>query len=209
MTDSSFPAALDGDWHDISDETARLLTERIYDFGVLSRKRRVRRMRAMALPFFAEHILCDMETTQMGQATEWVSCLYGSDGARALTGDSAVIHGINGREDPNLADPALEMAYLQFFCRFVHGDEGPFEIVTGPEQVAGNVAAKIAPPRKDAETGLWSASVLYGGTLFEAAFKIETNGQVNMESDTPVAEDVGRVPDVIFDKAARRLRREA
>lgn len=208
MTDSSFPAAFDGDWSDIPEETSRLLFERMYDFGILPRRRKLGRLRAMPLPFFADHVLCDVETIVREQDREWVSCLYGPDGARALTGDSAVIHALNNRADPSLADLSHEEAYLRFFCRFVHGDEGPFEIVTRPEQVLGDVPTEISDPRKDPESGLWSASVLYGGVLFAAEFKVNANGQVKMESDTPLVEDVRRVPDVVYDEAARRLRTE-
>ncbi len=207
MSEEEFPAATDGDWMVLSDDTVTLLAERLYDFGALDRKRKVKSVRATKLPFYEDQLLCDVATTARRQPDEWLSCLYGPDGVRPLTGRSEVIHALNGKVEPDLGAPTVQDAYLRFFCRFVHGQEGPFEIVTDTAQfTTEDDEIDVEPPVFDAEDALWSAFVLYGGALFKATFTVEADGHVRMEDDTPISQNVVRVPDVQFDGAVRRLR---
>jgi|GEM_PF-3423485 len=202
MTD--FPAAFDGPWHSLSDDITALLGERLHDFGLIERPRqRVKAARVRDLAFYPGQLLCDIHIATLAKPDAWLSCLYGETGLRALTGESEVIHRLNRAHKPDLSDTALQEEYLKFFCRFVHGQEGPFELITSGGQVEGPAPA---PPRFDEDKKIWSATVLYGTALFAADFTVSTSGNVTMEDDVPLAEDIRRNPDVIHDGALRRLR---
>lgn len=181
-----------------------MLTERLQDFGVIKASiDRVQGIRAQRLPFYKDHILCDVALDRMPRSRIWLSCLYGPDGVHALTGASVVIHGLNRQLKPDLSDPDIQAAYLRLFCRFVHGQEGPFEIISGSGIVKDHATAA---PSYDDEDKLWSASVLYGGALFDAKLRVQDDGHVKMEDDTPVAEVMRRAPEMIYDGAIRKKR---
>lgn len=100
----TFPSAHEGPWHDLSPYTAALLTERLQDFGVIKASiDRVQGIRAQRLPFYKDHILCDVALDRMPRSRIWLSCLYGPDGVHALTGASVVIHGLNRQLKPDLS----------------------------------------------------------------------------------------------------------
>lgn len=208
MTEHPISPVPDDGWRELTPETTALLTERLFDFQIIRRSRQVTNMRTCRLAFYPDHVLCDIRTEAPAEPVEWVCCLYGRDGFRKLNGDSSVIHGLNADVGPGLEDPEVQRAYLKFFCFFVHGEEGPFEIITTPDQLAEDIDLPVGQPALDTESNLWTASVLYGSTLFEAQFRITDDGHISMEADTPLREDVARNPALIFDGAIRRMRQE-
>ena len=208
MKDHSLSPVPDENWRNPAPDTTALLTERLFDFQVMPRRRNITGIRLAPLPYYPDHVLCDIRTEFPGEPVEWICCLYGRDGFRKLDGNSGVIHDLNAEVSPDLSDTDVQHAYLKFFCFFVHGDEGPFEIISSADDLKGDVDLPVNPPALDTETGLWTANVLYGTTFFEAQFKIEGDGHIRMESDTPIRQGVSRNPSLIFDGAVRRLRDE-
>jgi hypothetical protein len=90
--------------------------------------------------------------------------------------------------------------YLHFFCNAVRGDEGAFRIVQNERDL--RLCGALVPTRplrkhlrrvtmrEDGEDLLAEAVVLYGGMLFDAAFRVSPAGSVRMERDEPLASDV-------------------
>jgi hypothetical protein len=105
-------------------------------------------------------------------------------------GDEAGLVILNGRSKPihdlndvagtlELATPEQAMQYLLLFCTHVWGDEGAFAIVPG----------SVAPMVQEGDrTWRTQARVEYGSGLFEAKFKIEPTGEIEMEQDLPLRE---------------------
>lgn len=118
-----------------------------------------------------------------------------------LEGQSKAIHMMNKRQAPLLSAETV-MAYLAFFCFFVHGEAGPFFVVDTLETtlmpdaaVKALIQEVLIPPRllgQDLD-GNWliSATIFYADNLFHAKFKIRPNGMVYMEEDRPLKGGLG------------------
>lgn len=210
MDDFPLAPPLEGDWVTMDDDTSALLGARLVDFEAVPRSQTIGAIRVLPCPCYAEYVLCDAVLGKPGPDQAMMSFLYGRDGVWRLTGNSEVIHMANANHAPDLSTPALQAFYLRFFCFFVHGAEGPFEIVSDSDSlVPGDFeASAVQPPKKDEETGYWATTVLYGRSLFRAEFEIEDGGQVRMENDDVIAEEVTRRPELVFEDALRRLRQE-
>ena len=205
MTGFPMDPPLDGDWTTLGEETRGLLGERLRDFGAVPGKAVIGAIRALDCPCYADRLLCDA-ATETDQGPAMVSFIYARDGVRRLSGDSRIIHQMNEAATPDLSTAALQAFYLRFFCFFVHGGEGPFEILDDAARLApGDFDPKdVRAPERDEKTGLWRASVLYGRSLFRAEFHVEDTGMVKMESDDLIAEGMERVPPLIFEGGLRR-----
>lgn len=199
-----------GNWTPLQATTAALLGERLYDFGAVPRSQPVGPIRAMRCPFNGDYLFCDVALGEPGLGQGMVCFLYGRDGVRKLTGASEVIHAINAQKPPDLSTRAREAFYLQFFCLFVQGGDGPFEVLLDAATLApGDFdATALRRPEKNERTGLWTAFVLYGKALFRTEFAVQEDGHVRMESDEAIAQGVTRQPDLVYDGPLRRLRAE-
>jgi len=121
-----------------------------------------------------------------------------------LDGSSAPIHDANEAGPITVTENNI-LAYLDFFCFFVHGDEGPFFIIEDINHPALDTA-KMDPGTKKtienailpasyegkSEAGTFEASamVLYGNALFSARFAITKTGMIEMIDDEPIAADL-------------------
>jgi len=113
---------------------------------------------------------------------------------------SAAIHAMNAAVKPTLTpDQALE--YLGFFCTFVHGEDGPFLILSSGENPllpSGLDTTKIAgflrPPsvlKTDDKGHHIEAFVYYAGSLFLSNFIVAPSGMCEMIEDEPVVPEAG------------------
>ena len=96
--------------------------------------------------------------------------------------------------------------YLRFFCMFVYGNEGPFQIVERlvavsddslnrhPERVTleGYVGPLIAKEQDSSAKFRFIATVYYGNTLFRAEFAVAPDGEVSVVNDEVLASNVAR-----------------
>ena len=149
-----------------------------------------------------------------------------SDSLFKLDGTSTPIHDLNEKRsdsgstyrasqssdsnEQQAASPASEtvlslradtvLAYMRFFCFFVHGSEGPFVVLESASQ--GELRTDLADATRETiykyahpswlrgeHEGVFyvAASVLYGSALFAADFKITKNGLIEMLDDQPLA----------------------
>lgn len=120
-----------------------------------------------------------------------------------LNGAAPPIHEVN-KLAPVRIDEGNCLDYLQFFCFFVRGDEGPFLIVQSMEDEL--VPKQLDPPlrtslekairpavikEKDAEGNIFvEATVYYSNAVFLADFKVIPGGMVEMRDDKPVLSDL-------------------
>jgi ATP-dependent Zn protease len=121
--------------------------------------------------------------------------LWSPYGLFSLDGTSAPIHDAIEREGLELTGDNV-LAYTIWFCRHVHGDEGPFWVVLRREDLNTiDQASRDAVPdnliRKPvvatSEPG-WTVQVpvQYGGALFDAKFSVRPDGNINMDDDVPL-----------------------
>lgn len=131
----------------------------------------------------------------------------------ALKGRSPPIHEVNARAGVRI-DRTTAVAYLRFFCFFVHGSEGggPFHIVADaedpllpdalfedPEAPIGELLSapvlmdlpERAGDEPDDGGGLHClARLIHARRFFEAMFAIRPDGAVEMIDDTPLLTDL-------------------
>lgn len=121
-----------------------------------------------------------------------------------LDGSSAPIHDANEADAVTVTEGKV-LDYLEFFCYFVHGEEGPFLIVRDISHPAIDqskidgatrevIENALRPPAFEgkADDGRFEASamVLYGNALFSARFSLSADGMVEMIDDEPIATDL-------------------
>lgn len=117
-----------------------------------------------------------------------------------LDGTSPVLHKMNEQGFLSLTEDTL-FDYLNFFCLFVQGAEGPFlvaESTTNP--FLANIEKKSKAVlkkhlfhlqyrgRDDNGSFLMDAAILYGHHLFHAQFVIRESGMIEMSGDESLAE---------------------
>lgn len=120
-----------------------------------------------------------------------------------LNGTSPAIHEVN-RQAPVRIDEGNCLDYLEFFCFFVRGEEGPFLIAQSigdtyvpkplDPPVRMDLSRAIRPAvikEKDTEGNiLVEATVYYSNAVFLAEFKIMPSGMVEMMDDEPILSDL-------------------
>lgn len=121
-----------------------------------------------------------------------------------LDGSSAPIHDAN-EAGPVWINEENILAYLDFFCFFVHGEDGPFFVVEDINHPALDTSKLDSDTRDAIENALFparydgkseegtfvaSAVILYGKDLFSARFALTTTGMIEMIDDDCIADDL-------------------
>lgn len=166
------------------------------------------RAQALALPMYEQARL--VRLTSPAWRDDVKICFLELNGQLTrLNGTSPPIHEMNAKAPVLLSDDNV-LAYLAFFCLFVHGDEGPFFIVhrlDDPLFPAGLADARPAAhpdapslrmvfrtPRRFGRDprGHWRVAALvhYGDTIFASDFMVNPDGKIDMVDDTPLCEDL-------------------
>lgn len=161
-------------------------------------------VRSARLPFLREHQLVCL--TRPGDAgTKHCFLLHGSR-SLVLDGTSDPIHTINHTEGVRLA-PELRGAFLRFFCAFVYGSEGPFQIIEDPAALRDlpaedggvhpkqelldrvrSLARPLAAQLDSAGDSHFETLIVYGAQAFIADMRVDEKATVEMVSD----EEIGR-----------------
>ncbi len=195
--DSSGPG-----WSDLEDPMAFLAKVNPID-GVLEVGEDVQ-VKACHLPFYES-----VELVAVG-SEEWeenlrIFYLVLDEKPFRLNGSSPPIHEINVQAPVRIdADNAL--AYLVFFCLFVHGDDGPFYVLSDlkdpllPDGILdessefSSIRTLFRKPRLFGvdDLGRFQASALifYSNAVFIGDFLIAPSGMIEMVSDQPIAGDL-------------------
>lgn len=117
-----------------------------------------------------------------------------------LDGTSPPIHQLNSRHGTDLKEEHA-LAYLGFFCTFVHGNRGMFGLIGSvdetilpedwPRKEQGKYL-KAASIEKEDERGFFvDASVVFGDALFRTQFHVLRSGMTEMLDDELQAADLG------------------
>ncbi|MDY7094327.1 MAG: hypothetical protein SX243_15260 [Acidobacteriota bacterium] len=158
------------------------------------------RARRTKLPFYPGwNALEVLLLTEEGTVAAAVA-VEGEEHVLMLQGTSPPLHYLNHELPIVLETPEQADAYVRFFCGAVHGEEGPFRLITDTEDIL-----PLLPPDTDwqvstieehlhplelepQEDGFWAASaaVQYSNALFDADFKIYPTGMVEMLDDSPL-----------------------
>ena len=180
-------------------------------------------MEGRALSFFPGALLVRVRDPE--GAGPWLHALWTRTGFFWLHGDSGDIHAAVEREDFCLGDHNV-LSYLGFFCRFIRSDRGPFHALATVEHAAALLGGAggetdatalalirrhLVPPEVRRAGSRWrvECTVLYDTTLYKAAFLVDPGGQVEMEDDTVLAEDLPAVHCGDEGRAAASLSDEA
>lgn len=129
--------------------------------------------------------------------------LANADDLTRLDGTSPPIHMTNAEQSLVLNEETV-LDYLQFFCFFVRGEDGPFYILDSSEarylpktltqQEKGMLQDRWQPPRLwgSSEDGHFriSAPVYYGNALFISEFEIQLTGMLDMTEDHVITGDL-------------------
>lgn len=223
------PPVCGGDWQALTEAeaTARLArVEAAFGPGAFLRGLRARPVLGLRAFAPASHpgaetveILLGPEGDGAGAAPVSALFLLGADGAVLLTGQSAPLHAFNpGRID--LGTEAAARDYARLFCGVVQGEEGPFRLIEGPEDLRGLALPGAAampetaladlggPALARAEDGAaWEvrSHVLYGDQLFRAVFRIPADGMIEMVEDEEAAAGLPVIRAAIRDGLRRVL----
>lgn len=117
-----------------------------------------------------------------------------------LDGKSDTIRRLNRTAGLMLDTAERAAEYLKFFCAYVWAEEGRFRIVEAIDEIrlfararpniAENMPEALTPKRAGA-TDSWSVDavcLVYGKSLYKAAFRISLQGEVEMLADELLAE---------------------
>jgi ankyrin repeat protein len=167
------------------------------------------------LPFYPNPGVRLIRVKNLGEASPNQFFYWLKDGEKVfrLDGTSPPIHECNARHIPELSGKRA-MEYLEFFCFFVRGEDGPFYLIGGhdapylPESCKGRSGSESAC--STAFRGVYqapqhfgmtddgkhriSALVYYSNLMFVADFLVYPSGMVEMSADWPV---ISGLPDKI------------
>lgn len=155
----------------------------------------------LPLPFYSDGVWLLRIIPSGGSEAAAGYGLWSGRGLLPLDGTSTPIHDANEQLGLALRDSNV-LAYVTWFCRFVHGDDGPFWAVLRHEDLnvrhggQGPVASGIVPDgmivkpvveRGEGDSG-WvvTLAVQYGDALFRARFEVEPDGAIEMIDDEPL-----------------------
>lgn len=159
------------------------------------------------LPFYKKHKLYCIRT-KIGNQTKYCFILHGLK-TLVLNGSSPPIHEINRLEKLTLV-ANNSASYLRFFCSFVYGDLGPFQILEDkasikiPESnkkekaiwgpLASTIKEKVKPlqlePVEANKSPEFLVTLYYGDEVFACSMLVHKNGMVEMLNDEPIAKDI-------------------
>lgn len=222
------------DWRDLDVEESLVILRSIDqwfedddDVPSLLQAHAIERVRVADLICYPDAMLVECQGYTSDGFPGVFSVLIYTDGMLHLSGSSMGIHGLNVEMKPDLSTEAKQLAYLEFFMNWVHGDDGRFQPVTSEDDIIfrcqpGTVLdlnMEIHPPKpceylpepvvpeddkvdadtpeQDEPSPTFKAIVLYGTNLFEAVMVIRPTGMVEMKSDDNLAEDLPVIPEVM------------
>lgn len=194
----SMPTMLDSSWRTLTEDESAVSIER---FAALKEGNReiatgVSLVRQAPLVFYADGHIVELEAAA-DDGPRIFTMLRVGDKYYSLDGTSPAIHRAKD-ENRLLLDTADQAAsYIRFFTTYVHGEEGPFQIVESEDDIVWqntvrqetkNIAQGVMIPFEvwKAEDDRWmaSASLQYGAGIFHTSFALSMTGMIEMVEDT-------------------------
>lgn len=169
-------------------------------------------LRGMALPFYPNHRLIMARCPHWTPEPTALYWLVGPDDTYPLVGVSPPIHEANAKSGQRITKET-SLAYLIFFCHFVHGEDGPFAVLESLDNpylppASKNMHDLDAMESRDLRllalrhqspryhgTGAdgrfrYSATLLYSNAIFLADLLIHPSGMIEMLNDAPLITDL-------------------
>lgn len=145
----------------------------------------------------------------------YLTFLETAGGFVPIDGNSTQIHELNKKQNLSLETAADAATYLRFFCSSLSAEEGVFRIferaqyllpLGNPGKAEEDAQRRAAPLKFESaghdETGqffMFSAAVKYSNAIFEAKFKVQQNGFVEMLEDTAVVQNLNVYVEIFND----------
>ena len=206
MTDIDLFHPANRGWEDAGNEAPEYVREQLpqLSWGKIT-------VRQRTLPFYDGVRLLIIRGADWAPPNLLLYALQTEDEVYLLNGKSPPIHAINSKGHLDLNEDTI-IPYLEFFCFFVRGDEGPFYVV-GDRSAAylpnglrhGSVDEALAEAKRHFESryqsprmfgrspdNKWrcSATIMYSNAMFVADFLIHSSGMAEMINDTPIISDL-------------------
>jgi ATP-dependent Zn protease len=167
-----------------------------------------------SLPFYKKYKLYCLRTSING-VYRHCYILFNTK-SFVLNGTSPPIHEVNSDEKLGLNEKN-SASYLRFFCSFVYGELGPFQILENKDLVErksgiqfkskklnpliSSIKEKVQPLKQESylehKDPLFRAVIYYGDVVFACNMLVHKNGMVEMLDDEEIAKDI---PDGLIDK---------
>lgn len=155
------------------------------------------------LPFYDQVALIRVKDPAWTPRNLFIYYLTDQGNLYWLNGTSPPIHEINAKAPVKITDENV-LEYLNFFCFFVRGEEGPFLIAESmddpympkdlDDRTRSVIEGTIRPASYEGknEQGYWlcDAVVYYSNALFIANFAVQPGGMIEMLDDEPIAADL-------------------
>ncbi|MCB1530347.1 MAG: hypothetical protein H6853_01125 [Rhodospirillales bacterium] len=155
------------------------------------------------LPFYDQVALIRVKDPAWTPRNLFIYYLTDQGNLYWLNGTSPPIHEINAKAPIKITDENV-LEYLNFFCFFVRGEEGPFLIAESmddpympkdlDDRTRSVIEGTIRPASYEGknEQGYWlcDAVVYYSNALFIANFAVQPGGMIEMLDDEPIAADL-------------------
>lgn len=214
-SDFRLPVPVPGAWTALPRQAAVMLVSRLSEFGIFDKGLRIAAARLLPLSFYDGWMLCDLETTSSDAET--ICGLYGPDGWTPLDGQSPRIHEHNAIHGVRLGTDTERLDYLRFFCAYIHGVDGPFNIVDGDTPLWRIEKSGLAPLEAEiledpewvdapaGDTPTLDAFVLFGRALFRSQLALDPSGMVRMVDDQLICESVVMKPEIEYGAGTRKL----
>lgn len=141
-------------------------------------------IKTQALSFYKKaKLVCVRDLSWMNNWEGYYFVISGNKVYR-LNGESSVIHQMNVELDIALCTENVR-DYFIFFCAFVCGDAGAFNILRGEGRSKNFFSIKIAKKKK----GVFfiEAICLYDGYVFKCTYELQKNGIIEMFDDEALA----------------------
>ena len=205
---------LPGDWRDVSPEDMAeairiyaedVANEHVPDFlGGAD----IECMRALPLSFFPGWMLFECQVGLKNGPRVLFDFVLGPDGAVLLDGTKEPLHALAKHIKCAFTDASNARDYMLFYCNGLRTEQGRFRIIQSASELAIDTAtdsATRAALKKavralkqsdvEEEGARFLVTVLYAQSLYYTTFRVTPDGQVEMEEDHLVMEEVPVVPE--------------
>ena len=135
----------------------------------------------------------------------------GSGPVYLLNGGSGPIHELNAQQ--LMCNDDTVLGYARFYCAFVWGEEGPFEVIESRERLGAvtlepelDLEQFPEPAILDKGEELWAlvVPISYAQVLYLSALIVRKDGLVHMQEDKPLARLTGGAR-IAYEPPVRRL----
>ncbi|WP_158856601.1 nSTAND1 domain-containing NTPase [Lunatibacter salilacus] len=215
LTDWQLDPIIDGDWSELDENETREVIAAIrtkIDNNLLSSSIYFNRIRRLPLLFYKNSDLFELEISKNHKLIGHLVIIKHPDGIVVLNGTSPSIHFLNSQVPLDIDNERKAFQYFDFFCAAVHGEESAFRVLNSAKRLLLekddiehdiDFQAYIKNPNlkltKDKSYWETQCTIKYSNAIFNANFKIQKGGMVEMLDDEPLVADLDASNEVFKD----------